>query len=60
VGTAEKQGGAREKQGGAGKIGWVRGKAERASRRAGGVASRPILARAYFLLGKTPVPLVPP
>jgi hypothetical protein len=40
-----------------------RGKAERASRRAGGVANRPILARrarAYFLLGKTPLPLVPP
>jgi hypothetical protein len=43
--------------------GWVRGKAERASRRAGGGANGPILARgarAYFLLGKTPVPLVPP
>jgi hypothetical protein len=42
------------------KPGGVSEKAERASRRVGGVASRPILARAYFLLGKTPVPLVPP
>lgn len=47
------------KQGAPGEIG-PEGKAERAGRRAGGVASRPILARAYFLLGKTPLPLVPP